>query len=196
MTEVGVYTTEVASLDSGGVVDALSEWLGAHAPFRKLVAMAFVCKSYNNALKPVVRSRLPLSRADVERVITNEWTARYAAVKKRSDDLLAHVVTRAEWKSCVNNDLESLGALRLWITKRLCSVGVSRPFAVALTSHLRALRPTTPLDRVLTNSFLNDLLIGRCTCGHLPCVASSLRVATTLDCGLVFTCGPKSRLDD
>ena len=191
MTEVG--TTEVASLDSGGVVDALSEWLGAHAPFRKIVAMAFTCKSYNNALRPMVRSRLPLSRADVERVIVNEWAARYAAVKKRSDDLLAHVVTRAEWRSCVNRDLESLGALRLWMTKRLCSVGVSRPFAVALTSHLRALRPTTPLDRVLTNAFLNNLLLGRCTCGHLPCVAPSLRVETTLDCELVFTCGPKSR---
>lgn len=32
MAEIGVCTTEVASLDSGGVVDALSEWLGAHAP--------------------------------------------------------------------------------------------------------------------------------------------------------------------
>lgn len=183
----------VENIDSVGVCDALSSWAADNAPLQTLLSLAFVNKGYAEAMARPARSRLATAVESGARLIGVEWPRRYRAVKERSDTLLERVVTQAELRGCINDDLTSLNALRSWLTKRLTAIGVRRRFAVATTSYLRSLRPSESVDRVVDPELQKLMFLGRCDCGHLPCKSPDLRLRERGDGRLSFTCSVRGR---
>ena len=192
--------SDTAGLDSGGVVDALSHWIASrnskgdpNASIPLLINLALVNKAYFEGLVRAGIRRVRETQHLCHMLIETEWIRRYQDVKRRSDTFLERVVTQSELRNCIESDLASLNALRSWMSKKLASTGVSRPFAVALTAYLRSLRPSTSVDKVLQPQFLHRLLLGCCTCGRLQCRAPSLRLRQSDDGSLVFICDSKKR---
>lgn len=191
-TSSATPATSMATFDSGGVVDALAAYVGSIAPLQSVVSLACVNKAYNQSVIRQCRTRLTGAEEAAIRLIGTEWIRKYRDAKRRSDVLLERVVTQAELRGCINDDLVKLDALRTWMTKKLCHIGVSRQFSIATTAYLRSRRPSEEVADVLDRRLIRRMLLGRCQCGHLPCKSPDLKLCKLYD-SLVFTCRTRRR---